>query len=225
LAGRIFHSLGDQVFETIKEHIINNTYHPGVVLQIDKIAAEFGVSTTPVREALLRLEGIGLVDIERNKGAVVTQVSEKKSTYVWEFRRLLEGRVARDAAVGVSDNQIDEVEAKLKKVQEHPDDFNLYQESDSAIHSLLSSCTENPLILESLANLSVHARRIRYFAENGPFREEVIEQVNRDHAEIITALRLHNPDKVEEAVDRHLRNAEERTRKALAGIAKKAAGE
>ncbi len=222
MAGRIFHSLGDQVFETIKEHIINNTYHPGVVLQIDKIAAEFGVSTTPVREALLRLEGIGLVDIERNKGAVVTQVSEKKSRYVWEFRRLLECRVARDAATGCSDAQIDAVELKLKKVHEHPDDFAIYQESDSALHGLLSSCTENPLILESLANLSVHAKRIRYFAENGPFREEVIEQVTEDHSEIIAALRLHDPDKVEDAVNRHLQNAEERTRKALSGIPDKA---
>ena len=66
MANHIFHSLGDQVFETIKEMIINNSYRPGEVLQIDKLAGEFGVSTTPVREALLRLEGIGLVDIERN---------------------------------------------------------------------------------------------------------------------------------------------------------------
>ncbi|MGI6253974.1 MAG: GntR family transcriptional regulator [Aminivibrio sp.] len=225
MAGRIFHSLGDQVFETIKEHIINNTYKPGVVLQIDKIAAEFGVSTTPVREALLRLEGIGLVDIERNKGAVVTQVSEKKSRYVWEFRRLLESRVSRDAAVGCTDEQIDAVELKLKDVHEHPDDFAIYQESDTALHNLLASCTENPLILESLGNLSVHARRIRYFAENGPFREEVIEQVTKEHSEIIAALRLHNPDKVEEVVNKHLMNAEERTIKALLETAEKNSGE
>ncbi|NLA90487.1 MAG: GntR family transcriptional regulator [Synergistaceae bacterium] len=225
MAGRIFHSLGDQVFETIKEHIINNTYKPGVVLQIDKIAAEFGVSTTPVREALLRLEGIGLVDIERNKGAVVTQVSEKKSRYVWEFRSLLESRVSRDAAVGCTDEQIDAVELKLKDVHEHPDDFAIYQESDTALHNLLASCTENPLILESLGNLSVHARRIRYFAENGPFREEVIEQVTKEHSEIIAALRLHDPDKVEEVVNRHLMNAEDRTIKALLETAEKNSGE
>jgi len=228
LASRIFHSLGDQVFETIKELIINNTYRPGLVLQIDKLAGEFGVSTTPVREALLRLEGIGLVDIERNKGAVVTQVSEKRSRHVWEFRRILEAKVARDAAIGCTDDEINAVAAKLKKVLEHPDDFAIYQDSDIALHSLLSSHTENPLIIESLANLSVHARRIRYFAENGPFREEVIEQVTREHNEIIAALREHNPDTVEATVTRHLINAEERTKKALSEIsggAAKTAGE
>lgn len=217
MANRIFHSLGDQVFETIKELIINNTYKPGVVLQIDKLAGEFGVSTTPVREALLRLEGVGLVNIERNKGAVVTQVSEKLSSYVWEFRSLLEARVARDAAIQCTESEIDEVEAKLQKVFEHPEDFDVYQESDVALHCLLSSHTENPLILESLANLSVHARRIRYFAEKGPFREEVIEQVTREHSEIIAALRQHDPDLVESVVNRHLTNAEERTKKALSG--------
>ena len=76
MVSRIFHSLGDQVFETIKELIVSNAYQPGEVLQIDKLAAEFGVSTTPIREALLRLEGLGLAQIERNKAAVVTQVSE-----------------------------------------------------------------------------------------------------------------------------------------------------
>ena len=215
MANRIFHSLGDQVFETIKEYVIDNTYQPGEVLQIDKLAAEFGVSTTPVREALLRLEGIGLVDIERNKGAVVTQVSEKRSGYVWEFRRILEAKVARDAAARCTDKEIDEVEAKVQKVREHPDNFDLYQESDLALHGLLAGHTENPLILESLNNLSVHARRIRYFAENGPFREEVIEQVTEEHFNIIKALRSHDPDEVEKIVDLHLRNAEERTKKAL----------
>jgi len=219
LANHIFHSLGDQVFETIKEMIINNSYRPGEVLQIDKLAGEFGVSTTPVREALLRLEGIGLVDIERNKGAVVTQVSEKRSRYIWEFRRLLESKVSRDAAVGCTDEEIGVVEVKLEKVIKHPDDFEAYQESDTALHGLLAGHTENPLILESLANLSVHAKRIRYFAENGPFREEVIEQVSKEHSEIIAALRQHDPDKVEMAVSRHLLNAEERTKKALLEMA------
>ncbi|MFA7621000.1 MAG: GntR family transcriptional regulator [Aminobacteriaceae bacterium] len=217
MASRVFHSLGDQVFETIKELIVSNTYQPGEMLQIDKLAAEFGVSTTPIREALLRLEGLGLVDIERNKAAVVTQVSEKRSRHVWEYRRLLEGSVARDAAINCTDEEIETVEAKLIRVQENPDDFDLYLESDAALHSLLSSKTDNPLILDALHNLSVHARRIRYFAEKGPFREEVLEAVTEEHFEILAALREHNPEKTESLVIRHLTNAEERTRKALTG--------
>jgi DNA-binding GntR family transcriptional regulator len=217
VVSKIFHSLGDQVFETIKEMIVNNTYQPGELLQIDKLAAEFGVSTTPVREALLRLEGLGLVDIERNKAAVVTQVSEKRSRHIWEFRRLLEAKVARDAALLCTDKEIDKIEEKVLRVKEDPDNFDRYLESDITLHSLLSSRSENPLILDSLNNLSVHARRIRYFAEKGPFREEVLEEVTKEHLEILQALREHDPDKVERLVNSHLINAEERTKKALSG--------
>lgn len=209
--------MGDQVFETIKELIVGNTYLPGEMLQIDKLAAEFGVSTTPIREALLRLEALGLVDIERNKAAVVTQVSEKRSRHVWEFRRLLEGRVARDAALHCTDDEMDLVESKLRLVQENPDDFDLYLESDVALHSLLASKTDNPLILDALNNLSVHAKRIRYFAEKGPFREEVLDAVTKEHLEILSSLREHDPDKTEALIIRHLNNAEERTRRALLG--------
>lgn len=217
VVSRIFHSLGDQVFETIKELIVSNAYQPGEVLQIDKLAAEFGVSTTPIREALLRLEGLGLVQIERNKAAVVTQVSETRSRHVWEFRRLLEARVSRDAAVHCTNEEIESVREKVLKVRDDPDDFDHYLESDVALHSLLASRTDNPLILDALNNLSVHARRIRYFAEKGPFREEVLEAVTKEHLEILSALGEHDPDRVEGLVTLHLTNAEERTRRALVG--------
>ena len=218
VVSRIFHSLGDQVFETIKDQIINNAYQPGEVLQIDKLAAEYGVSTTPVREALLRLEGLGLVDIERNKGAVVTLVSEKKSGYIWEFRRLLEAKVARDAAVSCTEKEMDGVERKLRHVLSHPDNFEMYMESDAALHSLLASHTENPLILDSLNNLLVHARRIRYFAEKGALRDEVIREVTEEHCRILEALRKRDPDLAAEMLVRHLLNAEERTRRALLAV-------
>lgn len=217
MVSRIFHSLGDQVFKTIKEMIVNNTYLPGETLQIDKLAAEFGVSTTPVREALLRLEGSGLVSIERNKGAVVSTISEETSGYVWQFRRILEAVVARDAAIGCTKQEIDTMEAELDALDAHPDDFTAYRKTDVAVHALLASHTKNPLLLDALDNLSTQAHRIRYFAEKGPFREEVIREVTNEHREIIAALRTHDPDTVEKVVIRHLTNAEERTRAALAG--------
>lgn len=216
MVSRIFHSLGDQVFETIKELIVNNTYLPGETLQIDKLAAEFGVSTTPVREALLRLEGSGLVDIERNKGAVVTRISEESSAHVWEFRRILEAAVARDAAAGCTEREIDALEQILNDLDRNPNDFTAYRKSDIAVHALLASHTKNPLLLDSLDNLSTQAHRIRYFAEKGPFREDVIQEVTAEHHQIVAALRTHDPDATEAAVVRHLTNAERRTRAALA---------
>ena len=210
---KVFQSLGDQVFETLKEKIVNNEYKPGELMQIDKLASELGVSTTPVREALLRLESMGLVCIERNKGAVVTQVSKKLAQYTWEFRRILEAHTSRDAAIHCSDAELEALESTLQTVLAHPSDFELYKKSDLAIHALLSKYTENYLIINSLNNLSINARRIRYFAEEGPFPEEVIVPVTYEHLSIVEALKYHNPDLVEQRVKMHLENAEKRTMK------------
>ncbi|WP_352404658.1 GntR family transcriptional regulator [Sporanaerobacter acetigenes] len=208
---KFFQSLGDQVFETLKEKIINNEYKPGELMQIDKLASEFGVSTTPIREALLRLDAMGLVSIERNKGAVVTQISKKLAQYTWEFRRLLEAHTSRDTAKHCSEMEVFEIETILNKVLENPNDFEAYKKSDIAIHTLLSKYTENYLIINSLNNLSINARRIRYFAEEGPFLKEVIIAVTHEHLSIIQALKTHNPDIVEEKVKSHLINAQSRT--------------
>ena len=64
---RVVLSIGEQIYRTIREKIIDNKYRPGEMLNIDKLAEEFGVSTTPVREVLLRLEGAGLVTKKRGK--------------------------------------------------------------------------------------------------------------------------------------------------------------
>jgi DNA-binding GntR family transcriptional regulator len=218
---KVFQSLGDQVFETLKEKIVSNEYKPGELMQIDKLASEFGVSTTPVREALLRLEGVGLVSIERNKGAIVTQISKNLAQYTWEFRRLLEAHTSRDTASHCSDAELDSIENTLKIVLEHPSDFELYKKSDLAIHALLSKYTANYLIINSLNNLSINARRIRYFAEEGPFPEEIIVPVTYEHLSIVDALKTHNPDLVEQRVKSHLQNAEKRTMNSLVFQTKK----
>ena len=63
----MFQSLSDQVFFYLKEKIINNELLPGSVLSIDRLASEFGISSTPVRESLVRLETLDLVTIHRNR--------------------------------------------------------------------------------------------------------------------------------------------------------------
>ena len=206
MVSRIFHSLGDQVYEKIKEMIVNNLYLPGETLQIDKLAAEFGVSTTPVREALLRLEGSGLVSIERNKGAVVSTISEETSGYVWQFRRILEAAVAKDAAIGCTKQEIDTMEAELDALDAHPDDFTAYRKTDVAIHELLSRHTKNPLP-STLWTISAFRPTD---PARGDFQEEVIREVTNEHREIIAALRTTTRTPWKKRI-RHLTNAE-RTR-------------
>ncbi len=92
-------SLRERLYESLKEDILTNRFKPGEELQINKLAEEFGVSSTPpVREALVRLEGAGLVVLISNRGAQVAPISLEDVKNAWEVRRLLEPHAAEVAA-------------------------------------------------------------------------------------------------------------------------------
>ena len=88
-------SIRDQVYESVKEDILASRYTPGEELQIDTLATEYGVSTTPIREALLRLTNVGLVVLNPNKGARVAPIDIAHTQYIFELRLLLETYAAR----------------------------------------------------------------------------------------------------------------------------------
>jgi len=85
----MFQSLSDQVFFYLKEKIINNEMVPGSIISIEKLTSEFGISNTPVREAIVRLAGLDLVTIHRNKNITVSMMTREKILDILEMRRLL----------------------------------------------------------------------------------------------------------------------------------------
>jgi DNA-binding GntR family transcriptional regulator len=87
-----------RVYERLRDEIVSGELQPGAQLVEARIAEELGVSKTPVREALIRLQRDGLVAIEPYRGARVTQPSPEDVREILELRLLLEGRIARDLA-------------------------------------------------------------------------------------------------------------------------------
>lgn len=215
MAAKAFLSLGEQIYQTLKERIVDNQYMPGTVLQIDRLAEELGVSSTPIRETLFKLDGMGLVNMIRNKGAVVSEIDERMVRDVWQFRTLLETFTAQEAVTHADMEKVRNLKEKIEYLNDFPGDFELYQETDVMLHKMLND-TGNVLVRDALDNLLDHSRRIRYFAENSPFREEVVSQVNREHLNIVNALIAKDSGSVLAAVSTHLTNAMERTMKALA---------
>lgn len=216
MASKTFLSLGEQIYQTLKERIVENKYVPGTMLQIDKLAEELGVSSTPIRETLFKLDGIGLVTMIRNKGAIVSEISERMIKDVWQFRALLESFVAKDAVLQLDQTVLISLREKVEFLLKNPSDFELYKTTDATLHDMLCANSNNVLVKEALENLFDHSRRIRYFAENTPFREDVVHQVSTEHLAIIDALLNKDAFAVEEAMRIHLFKAEERTLKALA---------
>ncbi len=215
----MFQSVSDQVFFYLKEKIINNELVPGSVLSIDRLSSEFGISNTPVREAVVRLESLDLVTVNRNRNITVSAMSREKILDILEMRRLLETYGSRTAALDITNSEIEVLETVLDSVLANPGDFEQYKRSDLELHDAVTRHIKNREIQASLKNLSVSSLRIRYYAryygEVNPNLEDSVVKITAEHRTILDALKTHDPDRVEQAVESHLLNAEERTLAAL----------
>lgn len=210
-------SLRERLYETLKEDILLNKYEPGEELQIDKLAQEFGVSTTPIREALVRLEGDGLVVSIPNRGVQVTPISLDDVRNLYEVRRLLEPYVAKIAARYCEEAEVEALYEKLVHLIEGPTDLAAYINADLELHELMSQHLRNTLLKDILNQVDQHSIRVRYLAESsaGGLRPEVVELVTREHLKILDAIRKRDEEKAAAATLQHLTNAEARTLKSL----------
>ncbi|MDR1875214.1 MAG: GntR family transcriptional regulator [Synergistaceae bacterium] len=212
---KVFLSFGEQIYQTLKERILNNEYAPGTMLQIEKLAEEMGVSSTPIRETLFKLHSVGLVNIVRNKGALVSGIDGKTARDVWRFRALLESAVAREAVPHIDEKDVRALKKKMERHLEDFSNFELYQEIDQELHALLCDNAENDLVKDALKNLLDQSRRVRYFAESTPLVDDIVLEISREHLAILNALLARDVEAVVTTLGTHLAHAEERTLRAL----------
>ena len=207
----ILKSIREQIYEAIQKSIVNNIYKPGEELQIDRLAEEFGVSTTPIREALIRLESSGLVHLIPNKGARVTAFREGDIRDTWEVRKLLEPYAAGLTAELDVNPEIQELNAAFDVLEKGPQDGNLYIQSDIRLHELLYVHLSNELLKETLHNILQRSMRMRYFAEDvSKMHDQVVREVISEHKQILQALTAKDRERTVEAVHRHIENGKQR---------------
>lgn len=212
----VFISMRDHIHDGIREMILNNSYLPDSTLNIDQLAEEFGVSTTPIREALVRLEGEGLVTLSPNRRVKVTAIHEEDVRHIWEMRRLLEPEAARQSAALTPDAEIDELARDVRELIAEAGDYNKYRDSDLRLHELLYVRLPNSILKQTLKRILQLSIRMRYFAEDVTLmRDQVVREVSREHLAILDALKQRDPEQAGEAVLQHVRNSERRTVDAL----------
>ena len=212
----VLKSIRDQIYEAIQQSIVNNSYKPGEELQIDRLAEEFGVSTTPIREALIRLESSGLVQLIPNKGARVTAFQEEDIRDTWEVRKLLEPYAAGLTAEQDITREIQELNEAFDMLERGSQDGDLYIQSDIHLHELLYSHLSNELLKETLHNILQRSMRMRYYAEDvSKMHDQVVREVITEHKQILQALTAGDREKTVEAVRRHIENGERRALRAI----------
>lgn len=211
-------SMRDQMYDALRELILKNSYGPNAILQIDRLAEDFGVSATPVREALVRLEGDGLVSLIPNKGAQVTDIKEGDILNNWEMRRLLEPYAAGQSVSLIPDEEVLQLESEIRLFRGQPFDNDLYVDLDTKLHNLLYVHLSNGFLKDTIRRVHQMSIRIRYFPEGSTaMHEKVVHAVIQEHLAILDAIRTRNPENVSRQVSLHLQNGEARAMAALAG--------
>lgn len=199
--------LGDEVYNSVYAQLMSQKILPGSRISIDNLARELGVSQTPVREALSRLEAQGLIVKTHLIGfSAAPQVDRTRFDQLYEMRLLLEPFVARKAA-----SQIDEVQlSTLKRLAAQMRgeggqlvaSYSEFAQLDGEFHDTIARACGNEIMRETLANLHTHIHLFRLFPHSG-----ATTKANAEHAELLEALELHDPAAAERAMRNHVKRS------------------
>jgi DNA-binding GntR family transcriptional regulator len=195
----------DWVYEEVRQAIIELRLKPGEPLREATMADQLGVSKTPVREALARLEQEGLVETTSFKGAVVSGYSSTDLQEIYELRELLEGAAARAAAASASEETLRRLAVLVAESAELAanDDLEGLAALLGAFDLLIYEQVANERIRALIENLKAHLARIGRLTEDIPGR---VKASVEEHAAIVEAIAAHDPDGAERAMRTHIRS-------------------
>lgn len=179
-------SLGDEVYNALFSRIMLLQIAPGARINIDVVARELGVSQTPVREALGRLESQGLIHKTHLVGyRAAPQLSRKQFQDLYDLRLLLEPYAAAKAAENISDEDLATLVVLGREMTEEEGDvlaYGRFAQFDKRFHDEIARAGGNTLVEEALARLHTHAHLFRLL-----YHATVTREALKEHAEILAA--------------------------------------
>jgi DNA-binding GntR family transcriptional regulator len=208
-------SAADRVYAYAKTAVLSRRYAPHDLITEGELADAVGVSRTPVREALLRLQAEGLVRLLPKRGAMVMPVTAAEVADLLETRRLLESfAVRRAVAAAARPEFVAALEQQLEAMQRATTarDAHAYVEADREFHAQLVAATGNEII--NGVYRSLRDRQLRMGVVNllGPTSSADVGRMRAmtaDHRRILEAVRARTVRAAEAAVTEHLDHAEQ----------------
>lgn len=214
--------LAEPVYEALKGRIMDQKLRPGARINIDGLAAEMGVSQTPIREALKQLATERLATASPFRGySVVPLPTQRQLAELMHVRRLLEVEAGRQAVVRATLADLRRLERELEamaKLTPGPTfrDFRPFSQHDRAFHEHLITAADNQVLLEVYRSLNVHVQTGRLYYNRGEvdYAEALVE-----HRGIYEALRNRDVDVLTAAIVTHIDGAERRLGEFLEPVA------
>jgi DNA-binding GntR family transcriptional regulator len=199
-------SLRAQVAASLRGAVVSGQMTPGETYSVPAMAQRFGVSATPVREAMLDLVNDGLLVAVRNKGFRVAELSDRDLDEITEMRVLLEAPTVGALAGRVTDEQLDRLVSTAEEVQRHAEAGELvdYVETDRALHLALLALGGNQRLVGAVEQLRARSRLsgLESLAGQGRLAESA-----REHLAILAAVRRGDGLDAERLTAAHVRHA------------------
>lgn len=197
--------LRDVVFQTLRQAILRGELEPGERLMEIHLANRLGVSRTPIREAIRKLELEGLVLMIPRKGAEVAEITEKSLRDVLEVRRALEELAVELACEKITPEQIQELRDAAASFRDslQEGDITRIAEADVKFHDVIYLATDNQKLIQLLNNLreQMYRYRVEYLK-----RSDFHQQLMDEHEEIIETIERGQKDQAVQVVCQHVDN-------------------
>lgn len=209
-----YQPLRDVIFETLRKAIITGEIKPGERLMEVAIAEQMGVSRTPVREAIRRLEAEGLVTMVPRKGTHVSELSSKDIIDVLEVRGALDKLAAGLAAKRIKPQQLRALESIHKQYIAFVEKENIEGavRKDIEFHDAIYAASGNSRLIGVLSTLKEHIYRFRVIYLRDM---DIAEHVEQEHRQILDALKEGNEQLAAELAEKHIKSQMESIVEAL----------
>ncbi|HMC63730.1 MAG TPA: GntR family transcriptional regulator [Gemmataceae bacterium] len=215
------------IVQSLLADVFQGRLRAGEHLVTQELAERFGVSHTPIREALISLAGIGIIDLWPNRGAIVRRVTANEVREVCQVRRVLECEATRSACGRIDLGDLHTLGADLKrlmttKARPGPRFIEMARAVDSRLHDLIAESCGNAFLAQEIGRLKILFRAFRDVAwERAEARNDYrrLAEEAREHVAIVEALLAGDSHEAARAMSRHIRSGLRYWSRALPGSA------
>ena len=209
-----YQPLREAICESLRNAIKNGKLKPGERLMEVQLAEELGISRTPVREAIRKLEQEGYVIMLPRRGTYVSSVSVHDVQEIFEIRTALEKLSTGLAARRIENDELEQLQKLLTKIEGYIEkrDIDNIVKTDIEFHDLLYHVSRNERLSGIISNLKEQLARFRTLSMSYPGR---LEETLEEHREMVEAIASGDVEAAREAAERHMVRAEETLLKAM----------
>lgn len=204
----------DLVYETLRDKIVRLEYKPGLILNEADLASDLGVSRTPIRDAMQRLERDKLVIIAPRYGAQIPQIDFIGMKSLFDLTKVLDSYASESACANATEDDIKELQLIVDRLREY-DMETQYQEAivdDEKFHLKIRQLANNRWLDESLSYLHLHSERLWHYCKDffdGP-------EIFHDTLQLIVdAMKNEDPDAAAKAAEIHIDSFVEKIKNTL----------